>query len=131
MRATAALACWSLRIELGASASSALAYSVASMVWGGPFRSTRMRSTCASLFGLRGGAVLLVFPGGTHRGPEPGGLTNRFLDRTRLPAQLADRLAVIDIGFGAHHPHRFEAEFGVCAGEPGPQAAQRAQRIQR
>src|ERR1700758_5129388 len=81
-----------------------------------------------SLFGLGG---LGVLAGLAHRGPEAGGLPDRFLDRARLPAQFADRLAVVDIGFGAHHPHRLEAEFGVFSGEAGLQAAQRAQRIER
>src|ERR1700739_429322 len=128
MRATAALAYWSPRIDRRASASSALPYNVASIVCGGPFRSTRTRSTCPSLFGL---GRLGVLAGLAHRGPETGGLPDRFLDRARLPAQFADRLAVVDIGFSAHHSHRLEAEFGVFSGDAGPQAAQRAQPIER
>src|SRR6516225_1707474 len=134
MRATAAFAYWSAKIEWGASASSALAYSVASMVCGGPWRSTRMRSTGPSLFGLRGGAVLRVFSGHLRAlqcGPEPGRFADGFLHRARLPAQLTDRLAVVDLGFGAHHAHRREAEFRIFAGEAGPQAAQRTQGVQQ
>src|SRR6516165_5736040 len=119
MRATAALAKWSARIEWGASASSALAYSVASMVCCGPWRSTRTRSTGPSLFGLGLnilGAVLRVFSSGLldlQCGPEPGGLADGFLDGARLPAQLPLRLAAVHVGLGAHHPHRRQAEFGI------------------
>src|SRR6516225_5398337 len=116
MRATAALAKWSARIEWGASASSALAYSVASMVCCGPWRSTRTRSTGPSLFGLGGGAVLRVFSSGLRAlqcGPEPGGLADGFLDGARLPAQLPLRLAAVHVGLGAHHPDRRKAEFGI------------------
>src|SRR6516165_284316 len=133
MRATAAFAYWSAKIEWGASASSALAYSVASMVCGGPWRSTRTRSTGPSLFGLGGGAVLRAFTSGLRAlqcGPEPSRLADGCLDRARLPPQLTDGLAVIDLGFGAHHAHRREAEFGILAGDPGSQAPQRTQRVQ-
>src|ERR1700722_18848066 len=74
------------------------------------------------LFRLRGRTVLFRR---THRVPEPGGLADRFLDRAGLPAQLALRLAAVDVGFAAHHPHRREAELGVLAGELGLEGARR------
>src|ERR1700692_3318385 len=79
------------------------------------------------LFRLRGRTVLLRR---AHRVPEPGGLADRFLDRAGVPAQLALRLAAVDVGFTAHHPHRRKAELGVLAGEPRLQAARRGHGIE-
>src|SRR5215471_12804368 len=132
MRSTTSFAYRSPRIGFGKSASSAFAYRVASMVCGAPLRSTGTRAVITpheaspapsaaprpeQRSAWRSAGSRAPALGISHRHPEPGGLADGFVDGTRLPIQFALGLAAVDVGFGAHHAHRREAEFGVLTGE--------------
>src|SRR5262249_53380069 len=115
MRCTNSLAYVSLRIERSASASSARAYKVASMVSGAPERSTRIFEVSLSippepnlrLICLR---CFRFPPCGAQLHEEARRRTDRLLHGFRLPAELTDRLAVVHRVLGAHQPQRSQRQ---------------------